>query len=490
MSHFNPIPIASSTPQPDSSSNAASREHAECAEECFGFAGHEQIDQQTLDANLIDFPTILNEAAVEELPVVPVENEQLIGAVQKLDRQETILDNPGKLLNPNVLQQPVLNTIGSAKAETASLENQPVISTTALPSGSAIKDNATGKTIAQDLSLTPINSLKISVTEKTVHTDVEITSSRTNLNSQSQAIENRLETVPSIESAATHQASDTGNSTLLDQLRQNSGLTAELAITGKKPTTIQTTAGQTTEQSIENILQANAIESGQSPNGETLFGNEQTGGELAKGSSQFQTIDDQEPASTRSEPSFRSVSQYESQSWQSTPVQPQAGEAIVSRSGAAGSAVVINETITKSVINQVTDSLVSEIKTGNQGTTRQISLQIHPAELGQLKILVGAESVNLTAQIVASEFVTSEMLIREKGQLLNALQEIGIDLPDVEISYQQSSSQQDRDDLEFQHRSNRQDNQFEKSESGNQQANSITSDRSGRTRTTTIDLVA
>ncbi len=70
---------------------------------------------------------------------------------------------------------------------------------------------------------------------------------------------------------------------------------------------------------------------------------------------------------------------------------------------------------------------------------REIKLQIHPEELGQLRIAVVEEDGELTASIEASEVITSELLNREKDQLLDLLQENGIDLSKVQISHRDSS---------------------------------------------------
>ncbi len=94
----------------------------------------------------------------------------------------------------------------------------------------------------------------------------------------------------------------------------------------------------------------------------------------------------------------------------------------------------VSAAATESVVKQVVETITTD-SIENIRDSRKLTLQIHPAELGRLEIQIGSESDILTAQIVASEHVTSELLNREKIHLINALQEMGVDLPDVEISY-------------------------------------------------------
>jgi hypothetical protein len=87
------------------------------------------------------------------------------------------------------------------------------------------------------------------------------------------------------------------------------------------------------------------------------------------------------------------------------------------------------------LVNQVVESIVAESEPIKQKTEHSISLQIDPAELGKLEIHVHADHDGMKAQIVATELLTSEMLAREKQQLISTLQEMGIELGDFEISH-------------------------------------------------------
>jgi flagellar hook-length control protein FliK len=97
------------------------------------------------------------------------------------------------------------------------------------------------------------------------------------------------------------------------------------------------------------------------------------------------------------------------------------------------------------VITQVTETIASDTisfsSTMNELGNRQLTLEINPPELGRLEIKIDSAENILTAHIIASESITSEMLTREKSQLIEALKEQGIDLPDVNISYRNSREQ-------------------------------------------------
>jgi len=101
--------------------------------------------------------------------------------------------------------------------------------------------------------------------------------------------------------------------------------------------------------------------------------------------------------------------------------------------------------VVQSVINQVTETIASDTisfsSTMNELGNRQLTLEINPPELGRLEIKIDSAENILTAHIIASESITSEMLTREKSQLIEALKEQGIDLPDVNISHRNSREQ-------------------------------------------------
>ncbi len=110
--------------------------------------------------------------------------------------------------------------------------------------------------------------------------------------------------------------------------------------------------------------------------------------------------------------------------------------------------LMMNESaVTDSVLQQVMETIVTESVSLSGGSSRSLSIQIHPAELGRLEIVIGSNDDVLKAQIVASETVTSDLLTREKSHLINALREQGIDLTDVDISHRDP---RDQDQQQFQ----------------------------------------
>ena len=111
-------------------------------------------------------------------------------------------------------------------------------------------------------------------------------------------------------------------------------------------------------------------------------------------------------------------------------------------------ALMMNDSaVIDSVLQQVTATIVTESVSLSGSSSRSLSIQIHPAELGRLEIVIGSNDDVLKAQIVASETVTSELLTREKPHLINALREQGIDLTDVDISQRDP---RDQDQQQFQ----------------------------------------
>jgi flagellar hook-length control protein FliK len=122
--------------------------------------------------------------------------------------------------------------------------------------------------------------------------------------------------------------------------------------------------------------------------------------------------------------------------------------------GSTKSVSEIRSAVAESVVNQVVDTIAADAVLTRGLNMREMTLQIHPAELGQLDILIGADDDAMRAQIIASESVTSELLTREKAHLVNALREQGIDLPDVDISHRDPRDQ-DQQQFDAQRRSQR-----------------------------------
>ncbi len=93
------------------------------------------------------------------------------------------------------------------------------------------------------------------------------------------------------------------------------------------------------------------------------------------------------------------------------------------------------------LVSQIADHFSPDgVETGRL-SSREITIQIKPEDLGAIKILVESAEGRLHARIEASELVTSEMLLKEKSQLLNALKDRGLDLQDLDISHGDPQSQ-------------------------------------------------
>lgn len=94
-----------------------------------------------------------------------------------------------------------------------------------------------------------------------------------------------------------------------------------------------------------------------------------------------------------------------------------------------------------SVINQLDDALLTEIASARHtGEARQLTIELHPAELGQLTVNVDWDNELVKAQIIASEFSTSELLNRDKSILIEAIRESGFDLESFDVSHGDSQS--------------------------------------------------
>ncbi|WP_149498621.1 flagellar hook-length control protein FliK [Roseiconus lacunae] len=88
---------------------------------------------------------------------------------------------------------------------------------------------------------------------------------------------------------------------------------------------------------------------------------------------------------------------------------------------------LVSETIGEAVESAVTDN-------------KSVYLEIHPQELGFLTIEVSHVEDAVEAKIIASEMVTSELLMSHRDQLVQSLQELGYESLDVDISFDQHAS--------------------------------------------------
>ena len=92
--------------------------------------------------------------------------------------------------------------------------------------------------------------------------------------------------------------------------------------------------------------------------------------------------------------------------------------------------------------NQVVLSLKSQMTDTNK-PLQKLSVQLHPAELGQLQITIEHTAEKVSAQIVASESASVELLMQEKDFLLETLAELG--LGDASLDVFQGEQQTDDD---------------------------------------------
>lgn len=93
---------------------------------------------------------------------------------------------------------------------------------------------------------------------------------------------------------------------------------------------------------------------------------------------------------------------------------------------------------------QVAAALSTQITNLDDEPVQTLSLELHPAELGTLKIRVEQTSEQLVAQIIATEISSTELLTREKDFLLEALADLGLGETSLDISH--GGSQQNEGD--------------------------------------------
>ncbi len=98
------------------------------------------------------------------------------------------------------------------------------------------------------------------------------------------------------------------------------------------------------------------------------------------------------------------------------------------------------------VTKQVVTAMREIVDSSDGSTTRTVSLELHPEELGHLKIHIEQTAEAIATQIIASELISSDLLTNQKDALLEALTDLGFEDASVDISHDersQSSPQQD-----------------------------------------------
>ncbi|QEG23360.1 flagellar hook-length control protein FliK [Mariniblastus fucicola] len=87
------------------------------------------------------------------------------------------------------------------------------------------------------------------------------------------------------------------------------------------------------------------------------------------------------------------------------------------------------------VASQASQAIQTKFASFKDEASQTISLTLHPAELGQLQITIEQTSDQMVAQITASDFNSTEMLLQEKDFLLESLSELGFGETSLDISH-------------------------------------------------------
>ena len=95
----------------------------------------------------------------------------------------------------------------------------------------------------------------------------------------------------------------------------------------------------------------------------------------------------------------------------------------------------------QAVTENVVDTIVEQAQLTEVGESKQLTLQLHPAELGQVTLLVDWEVDSLKVKIVANELAANEILNQNKSELIAALAEEGIDFDSLDVSYGNAQSE-------------------------------------------------
>ena len=94
-------------------------------------------------------------------------------------------------------------------------------------------------------------------------------------------------------------------------------------------------------------------------------------------------------------------------------------------------------TIAPDVPRQVVRAVTQAIEPAGQEAVRTVSLELQPKELGHLTIRIEQTAELISAQIIANEQISSELLSGQKDSLTEALIDLGFDEASVDISHQQ-----------------------------------------------------
>lgn len=99
-------------------------------------------------------------------------------------------------------------------------------------------------------------------------------------------------------------------------------------------------------------------------------------------------------------------------------------------------------TVVKEATQTVADGLVQQAELTENGSSRKLVVQLHPAELGQVMLQVDWENDRLKAKILTNEAAATELLNQNKQQLVTALAENGLNFDSLDVAYQDAHHEQ------------------------------------------------
>lgn len=128
---------------------------------------------------------------------------------------------------------------------------------------------------------------------------------------------------------------------------------------------------------------------------------------------------------------------------------------------------------------QVQEVLKVNLNPHSDDSLQTISIELHPAELGELLVRVEMGPDKLVAQILAAEFAAAELLLNEKDFLLEALSDLGFDEASLDISHGETTAEHGDDQSDGKTLAQ-----------SKQESNQVDGTDSWRKSTTGIDVIA
>ena len=102
----------------------------------------------------------------------------------------------------------------------------------------------------------------------------------------------------------------------------------------------------------------------------------------------------------------------------------------------------VRDLLARSVSRQTVAAVKESLANAKPPFVQRITVEIHPADLGKLNIQVEVVRDAVQATIVATENFSADLLSRHKSDLVNTLSEFGFGQANVDISHQNSQSNQ------------------------------------------------